>query len=82
MDAHKTEYFECECHSANHLIRVERDNDFVQLELRLNHYLGFWKRLFRGIKYILGKQNRFGEFDCVLLHKESAQRLKDLLDSQ
>jgi hypothetical protein len=78
-------FLPCICHNTDHIVRITSfnvdetgaDEDFIQIEVALNPFLGFFKRLWTGIKYILGRQCDFGHFDCILLTKEEFENMID-----
>lgn len=41
----------------------------------------FWKRLWCGVKYILGISSKFGHFDDFMLRPEDAARLKGVCEA-
>lgn len=62
-DSHK-HYLECNCSATEHMIRLAHwsDDKDIYIDVALNHYFGFWKRLWYGIKYIKGDKSRYGYF--------------------
>ena len=80
----KTNYFDCSCSSADHTIRFILDNDVdypeLYLEVQLNQYRNFWRRLWVGLKYIFGYESRYGHWDCWDIRKEDATKLIELLN--
>lgn len=74
------QYIDCECQSADHIIRFSFDNFLdeepeLYIEVQLNQRFPFWKRLILATKYILGKSNRFGHWDCTSLNIDTARQL-------
>jgi len=75
-------YFECQCSDYNHLIRFnmsELDGD-VYVDVRLNHYERWYKRIWIALKYVFKKDHSYGHYDITLLREEDFHRLHDLLD--
>lgn len=78
--------FVCDCGDVSHQFIVswypddEDWNDLLYVQVHLNQSCNFWKRLWYGIKYVLGYKCRFGAFDEILLDKNSAARLRNSLD--
>jgi len=81
----KHEYIECYCDSEHHLLRFtwEDDPDWseIYVNVHLNYYYGFWKRLWYGIKYIFGHKSSYGQFDCAGLDHKKVKQLRDFCNS-
>ena len=81
-------YLECNCSTPEHLVRffwwlddkAEHDHwsQCLIMETQLTPYMGFFSRLWHGIKYILG----FGTIAWAdtLMYAGEAKRLRDILD--
>lgn len=71
----------CECQSAEHQMVVSYENDenhpMVYLHIHLTKR-PFWKRLIYGIKYIFGKQSKYGAFDEMILNPEDAPKFEKI----
>jgi hypothetical protein len=61
-----TYYIECECTSFDHLVRLNWFEDhnvttiqdidgWVYLEVKLSHYIPWYKRIWGAVKYVFGK---------------------------
>ena len=65
------EFYQCACHSEEHLIKV-----YIDLETNQAHLIvalkkfGFFKRLIQGIKYLFGHESDFGHFDDFIFNAE------------
>lgn len=73
-------YLECSCGSLEHLVRFsyfEDEKDFVYLEIHLAPDRSFFRRLFNAIKYIFGHRSKYGDFDEILLDKNTVLKLKE-----
>lgn len=82
-DMEKPEYFECQCNSPEHLLRLWFDDDpgwpCVYASVFLDN--GPWyKRLWAATKYVFGYKCRYGHFDEFVLHPDDADRLISILD--
>lgn len=78
----KSEYFECSCHSPEHLLTFKYWKDENDAELYAYVFLRpepFYKRIWLGIKYILGYTSRYGYFDEFILAPEDVDRMIGLL---
>jgi len=81
-----TEYLECSCTSAEHLLRFTFDHGWkgecpeIFVDVQLNHFHGFWKRLWQGLKYIFGYKCRYGHWDESLLLGDQVRQLRAMCD--
>lgn len=76
----QTEYFDCSCTDAGHVIRFqydEEDNE-LWLSVQMRQWRGFWKRLWVAFKYVLKLPSLYGHWDCWVLEFTDAQRLIDM----
>ena len=81
------EHFECICDTEEHSMRVtyfvDEWNGIDEDEVYISLYLvdrGFLYRLWHGIKYIFGHKSRYGDFQCITIKREDAERLRDLMN--
>lgn len=91
MEKNKTEYFECECSSPEHILRVtycpyDKKATFyappeLSFEILLSRFQNIFKRMVLAFKYVfqLGNENG-GYFDCCLFKAQDCDKLKALLD--
>ena len=72
----------CDCSSAEHqmIVRWDNDDNEVYVSMHLANHLGFWKRLWHGLKYAFGYKSRYGAFDEVILRKGDADNLQRVVD--
>lgn len=77
-----THYFECECGADEHTLRfiLDKEDGILYTHIYLNHYLPWWKRAWRAIRYVFGYRCRYGHWDSWLIRAEDAPRLRALLD--
>ena len=81
------EHFECICDSEEHSMRVtyfvdewdgmEEDEVYISLYLADR---GFWYRLWHGVKYIFGYKSLYGDYQCITIQRQDAERLRDLMN--
>lgn len=65
----KSWQFICSCHSYEHQINFDWDEDDQQLIVSIHlSSFPFWKRLTNGLKYIFGYKCKFGEFEEIILN--------------
>jgi hypothetical protein len=79
----KEEFLLCQCHSAEHQLFFTWWDDEDIKEVFMHVHLAkhtFWERLVYGIKYIFGYQCKYGAFDEMILRKEDAEKLQNVVD--
>lgn len=74
-------YFECACFSDEHLLKFHLDDEDNTLtaSIFLNQWRSWYGRIWIAIKYLFGYKSKYGDWDCWLLRKEDAERLKGML---
>ena len=55
------------------------DNREVYCSFHLDNY-GFWKKCKLAFLYVIGKERKDGDFDCMLIKPEDSGRLSSFLD--
>ena len=72
----------CDCSSCEHqlVVRWDEDDNEVYVNMHLSAHMGFWERVWHGLKYIFGYKSCYGEFDEVILRKEDADNLQKVVD--
>lgn len=75
-------HFDCACADYAHSIRFVYDPDDAELhlEVHLNNYLPWYRRIWPAIKHVLGMQVKWGHYDVTLLKEEDYVRLHELMD--
>jgi hypothetical protein len=77
------EYIECGCTSSEHSVRVTLDTHpkypAVYIDVQLCRSHGFWGRLWLAVRYLFGRQCRFGHWDEVMVSGEEVRKLHALL---
>jgi len=78
----EVDYLECRCFDCDHLLRISYDSGYNELciETQLYQYQSFWKRLLSAFKYLFKKYPKGSHWDCTVLDKEKAEKLKILCD--
>jgi len=77
------EYFECRCSTPEHLLRFWFDDDEEYPCVYISVFLDsqpWHRRVWAGIKYIMGYKCRYGHFDEFLLRPEDSDRLMSILE--
>lgn len=77
----KAEFFECSCKTPNHVIMVSRSEDGLWLQVQLNQYNRWYKRIWLAIKYVFNRVHRDDmHWDCWLLDVDDVERFKKQFD--
>lgn len=77
-------YVECACGEAGHVLRFtwwpdeDPDMEFIAVDVFLDENGGFFRRLWAGVKYILGFKSRFGHFGETVLEREQIEKLEGM----
>jgi hypothetical protein len=72
----------CECLSTEHQMVVYYDQDDEHPVVYIHYHLNkrpFWERLKYGVKYIFGRQSRYGAFDEIILNPEDAPKFEKIV---
>jgi hypothetical protein len=77
-----THYFECQCSDYNHVFRFCHDlsDNSVMLEVNINHYLPWYKRVLEAIRYVFKMDRVHGHFDVTIMRPEDMNNLALLVD--
>lgn len=69
----------CQCGDVEHcaIISYDPDDKEVYINVLLNK-LPFWKRFIVGIKYICGKQSKYGYFDELIVSRTDWRKFKKI----
>ena len=75
----------CQCGDPNHQLIIFYDNDTenpnVYVSVHLVPETNFFKRLWRGLKYIFSnKRSIYGDFDEIILRPDDADKLQKAVD--
>ena len=76
-------YLECDCGSIDHIVRLsyfKDEPDLLYLEIHLSG-AGFWGRVRKGIRYILGRKSMWGDFDEFVLCPVKMKKFRDEIDA-
>ena len=78
----------CDCHSTEHQVVVYYSEDeyddgtrypMVYFHIHLNKFT-FWERLKYAIKYVFGRQSRYGAFDEFIINPEDSEKFQNIAD--
>lgn len=76
-------YLDCSCDDPNHVIRYTYDPDdgMLCVEMRLVDYLSWYKRMWVGIKYILGiLKSQHYAYDCSIIKPTDYDKLLEVVN--
>ena len=83
----KHQYIECDCDSAEHVLRITVDNHLegwghyepeLILSTQLHQHKNIFKRIWSAIKYIFRVNERYGFWDTTILRKNDVVRLQNI----
>jgi len=80
-------YLECDCGHNDHMMKmsfVAEDHPFhgyVYASMQMSPSFGFWARIWEAIKYVCGKESRYGHWDCISLDYGKLKRVQKFLDA-
>lgn len=73
-------YFECECSSPEHLLRLsyfEDEPEEVFVEVHLNPKFRWYKRVWHAVKYVFGYRSCYGDFDEFIWSPEMVEKVRN-----
>lgn len=74
----ENEILVCACHSCEHQIVIQKDDDCVYCSIHLVP-LPWHKRLINGIKYIFGYRSKYGDFDEFIFDGSHVETLQEII---
>lgn len=77
-----THYLECACDSDEHTLRftLDKDDGEIFTSVYLNQWLPWYKRVWRALRYVFGYRCKYGHWDCTIINREGARKLRAILD--
>lgn len=76
-------YFDCQCDNFDHTIRFTYDGNpsEITVEVRMNDWLPWWKRVLVAFKYIFKMNRKTGfDYDCTILKKDDLYILEKMIE--
>lgn len=75
-------HFDCDCYDHIHAMRLmyDADNKELSVEFYMDPYLGFWKRLYYGFRYIVGLEAKHDHYGGAVMGKEKTDELRAFLE--
>lgn len=79
----KNHFVVCVCETPEHTLRFMYDEEEKELytEVYLNQYRSFFKRVWVAVKYVFGYTSKYGHWDCTIISKPKADKLKAFLNN-
>jgi len=74
-------FYECQCHTADHIIYVDTDGDEVIIGVQLAPLHSVWGRIVNAVKYIINPHGRFSHWSETVLSDEQVAELRGQLAS-
>ena len=76
----QTEYFDCDCYSSEHTLRLiydpsEYPEESISFNVFLNQYRNFLGRIWIAIKYVFNYKCKYGHWDSFNLKKEDLDHI-------
>jgi hypothetical protein len=73
----------CDCESPEHQFTIVKDPEDkeVWLQVHLINHDGFFKRLWRGLKYAFGYTSKYGDWDNTIITPEDQLKIIEFLKS-
>lgn len=68
----------CACNDVEHCMIFSYDEDFFSVNIHLKKR-SFWARLVYAVKYIFGRQSKYGAFQEVLFEEKQINDLKAII---
>ena len=73
-------FIECACYSFEHIGRLTFDDEDMAIDVRINHYLGFWKRLQIAFKYLFKISDSSGNYNTIIIKQEQIPDIIKMLE--
>lgn len=76
-------YFDCQCDNFDHVIRFtyDRNPPEISVEVRMNDWLPWWKRVILALKYIFKMHRGLGmDYNLSLLKKDDLPKLENMIE--
>lgn len=66
-------YVECQCGSPDHLVSFARDTEDYWINVQMSPFLPWWRRAWRAVLYVLGRDGGCHWADTLLSEAERAR---------
>lgn len=82
----KNDFILCSCHDLEHMMIIGYDDvpdKFFYQELYVHTHLQkrpFWQRVVYAVKYIFGRQSRYGAFTEYVFEEKQAIQMRDAIN--
>lgn len=80
MTSDGNKYFECECHSFQHTMKLYYDSEdgYLSFTTYINSYKPWYKRVWLATKYVFGMKLDHSHFDEFLMKPEDSLRFYNI----
>jgi len=78
----KSQYIDCDCGSADHVIRFVLTEDEIPelyIEMQMHQYRNMLQRIWEALRYIFKCKSRYGYWDVCMIDREGATKLAKIL---
>jgi hypothetical protein len=75
--------FVCNCHNTEHqmVVMKERDEQYPMVYVHIHlTKRPFWQRVSYGLRYIFGRQCRYGAFDEFIFNHDDLYKLENIVE--
>jgi hypothetical protein len=82
MQENNKDLFVCDCHSTEHQMVVMKERDEQHPIVYVHIHLAkrpFWQRVSYGLRYIFGRQCRYGAFDEFIFNPDDLSKLENIV---
>jgi hypothetical protein len=83
MQENNKDLFVCDCHSTEHQMVVMKERDEQHPIVYVHIHLAkrpFWQRVSYGLRYIFGRQCRYGAFDEFIFNPDDLSKLENIVE--
>lgn len=76
----KHDLFICDCGTIEHQIIISHDDEDVYLHVHIIPESNILKRIKNAFNYIFNRRRIWGDFDCIILKPEDADKFQKIAD--
>ena len=73
-------FLQCTCHSDEHTLRWDIEDDELYASVFLHQYRNIFSRIWVAIKYVFGYKCKYGHWDCFTLRPSDVAKMMLLLE--
>ena len=77
----QVEHLDCVCNDMSHHVRftLDDENGDLILEVHLEQYAPWWRRVINAVRYVFNRGSRYGHYECTIVKPEDYVRLRNML---